>query len=86
MCGRGSSRGGRDTCGGSSRGASARGGIATRGGCGSVSGRGSRGGPGSMSAPPDTRITRAISRVLNQKTVSELRRLFVRVSRDGGVS
>ena len=74
-CGRGSSRGGRDTRGGSSRGASARGGIATRGGRGSVSGRGSRGGRGSMSAPPDTRITRAISRVPNQKTLSELRRL-----------
>ena len=41
-----------------------------------MSGRGSRGGHGSISAPPDTRITRAISRVPNQKTLSKLRRLL----------
>ena len=40
-----------------------------------MSGRGSRGGRGSMSVPPDTRITGAILRVPNQKTLSELRRL-----------
>ena len=40
-----------------------------------MSGRGSRGGRGSIPAPPDTRITRAISRVPNQKTLSELHRL-----------
>ena len=74
-CRHGSSRGGRDTRGDSSRGAFARGGIATRGGRGSMSGCGSRGGRGSMSAPPDTRITRAITRVPNQKTLSELRQL-----------
>ena len=74
-CGRGSCRGGRDTRGGSLRGASARGGITTRGGRGSVSGRGSRGGRGSMSAPLDTRITRAIWRVPNQTSLSELCRI-----------
>ena len=37
-----------------------------------MSGRGSRGGRGSTSAPPDSRITRAMLRVLNQKTLSQL--------------
>ena len=49
--------------------------IATCGGRGSLSGRGSCGYRGSMSAPPDTRTTRAILRVPNQKILSELRRL-----------
>ena len=74
-CGRGSSRGGRDTRDSSSRGTSAQRGIATRGGRGLVRWRGSRIGRCSMSAPPDTEITRAISRVHSQKTLSELRRL-----------